>query len=75
LVGSAAPIPPGIAPLDRLNLGFFNVPKDSKLNSLEKFEGDIIEVAVYRQPLDAATQDKLLDALWEHYFAKALSGG
>jgi hypothetical protein len=59
-----------MAPLDVVNIGFVNVPKDSKLDSKEVFDGSIIEIAVYGQVLDAETQDKLLGALWDRYFKK-----
>jgi serine/threonine protein kinase len=69
-VGPASPIPPGMAPLDVVNIGFVNVPKDSKLDAKEVFDGSIIEIAVYGQVLDAETQDKLLGAVWDRYFKK-----
>jgi hypothetical protein len=68
--GPESPIPAGMSVLERINLGFCNVPKDSKLNPKEKFEGDIIEVAVYRLALDTVTQERILGALWDRYFKK-----
>ena len=70
VVGPSTPIPPSTLPLDVVNLGFVNVPKGSKLDAKEVFDGSIIEIAVYRQVLDADTQDKLLGALWDRYFKK-----
>lgn len=65
-----AKVPPGMPALDRLNVGFFYPPKGSKLNSNEKMDGDITEIAVYRRALDGATQEKLLNTLWDRYFQK-----
>jgi hypothetical protein len=69
-VGPASPISPGMARLDVVNVGFVNVPKDSKLDAKEVFDGSIIEIDVYGEMLDAGTQDKLLGALWNRYFKK-----
>jgi hypothetical protein len=68
--GTAAKMPGGVSPMDRLHLGHVSVPKVSKLDPKEKFEGDIMEVAVYRQALDPATQERVLNAMWERYFLK-----
>jgi hypothetical protein len=69
-VGPATPIPAGMAPLDVVNIGFVNIPKDSKLDAKEVFDGSIIEIDVYGDVLDDETQDKLLGALWDRYFKK-----
>jgi serine/threonine protein kinase len=68
--GNPAKIPPGMSPLDKLNLGYVSVPKGSKLDPKERFDGDITEVSIYRQALDPATQDRVINALWERYFLK-----
>ena len=68
--GTPSPIPPGISVINRINVGFVSLPKESKLDPNEKFDGDIIEMAVYGQALDAATQDKVVSTLWDRYFKK-----
>lgn len=67
--GPESPIPAGMPPLDRLNLGFSSGLMGEK-EPKEKFDGDIIEIVIYRQALDAATQEKLLATLWDHYLKK-----
>jgi hypothetical protein len=63
-------IPKGIPMMDQFTVGFYPLPSDTKLDSKEKFDGDIAEVAVYRDALDAAGQEKLMNALWDCYFPK-----
>jgi hypothetical protein len=40
------------------------------LEAQEKFDGDIVDVAVYQDALDAAGQEKLMNSLWDCYFPK-----
>lgn len=63
-----ATVPPGMPTLDNLHIGGCTLPPNSKLDAGEKMDGDLVEVAVYRQALDPPTQDKVLTALAECYF-------
>jgi hypothetical protein len=65
-----AKVPVGMPVLDRLNIGIFNPPKDSKLNPTEKMDGDIAEIAIYSRALDVPNQDKVLNAIWDRYMKK-----
>ncbi|MFZ4767017.1 MAG: serine/threonine protein kinase [Roseimicrobium sp.] len=59
---TSQPIASGVSELDTLSLGFVRQSK--------KMDGDIIELAVYRQALDEPSQAKVLNALWDRYFKK-----
>jgi len=75
VTGPSSAIPAGMAALDRLSVGLGALPADSQLDVKEAFEGDILEVAVYRRALDEAMQDKVLSALSDGYFARKPAAG
>lgn len=63
-------LPKGMPMMDQFTLGYYPLPSDTKLEAQEKFDGDILEVAVYQDALDPANQDKVMNALWDRYFPK-----
>jgi serine/threonine protein kinase len=63
-------IPKGMPMLDQFTVGYYPLPSDTKLDAQEKFDGDVVEVAVYQDALDPANQEKVMNALWERYFPK-----
>ena len=69
-VSADASVAPGMPMMDFLHLGALTLPKDGKLDPQEMMEGDMVEVAVYREALDRVAQDKVLNALWDRYFKK-----
>jgi serine/threonine protein kinase len=65
-----ATIPKGMPMMDQVTIGYYPLPSDTKLEAQEKFDGDIVDVAVYQDALDAAGQEKLMNSLWDCYFPK-----
>ncbi len=65
-----ASVPPGMPMMDKLHLGAFPFVDGTKLDMQEKMDGDIIEVAVYREAFDQGGRDRLMNALWDQYFRK-----
>ncbi|RBP45803.1 serine/threonine protein kinase [Roseimicrobium gellanilyticum] len=63
-------IPKGMPMMDQITIGYYPLPSDTKLEPNEKFDGDIVDVAVYQDALDSAGQEKLMNAMWDCYFPK-----
>ena len=65
-----ATLPKGMPMMDQLTVGYYPLSSDTKLEREEKFDGDVVEVAVYQDALDPGNQEKVMNAMWERYFPK-----